>query len=426
MSQNSLVDTSTAQFSKTSGLKPALAAALASLEVQLDQELARYRRTRTVYRTLTQPRVGSSTTSQLQQLTVISTKEGKKQTSEDIRRGNQNNFGAVTTNTPALTVQPEELSVADKTNTSSASPAETQEEILATPKTKELHNLQVPSVGAKTNSTSIVPKIAEDRKSENPKEPDDFLESSEALLQSLKEEPNTQRRTNSSDLLSPLGIGSMLLLLLASLTLGFIVFNPTRLPQFSLDGWLKPKTLTNAENTDESGKNTKTGLQQPQLTPIPKYPNLAESEFPELRNPNDVVGLKPKARPTLKASPYPAATPKPTNPRTTAIQLQPVAPPINSPPISTAITPNLSSHLLNQNQQHADAQLKTSRDGYYHLVTENQGDRTFAEAKNVVPDAYLATDGKLIYLGAVKNKEKAQKLLQKLQAQGIKARIQQP
>ncbi len=425
MSQNSLVDTSTAQSSKTSGLKPALAAALASLEVQLDQELARYRRTRTVYRTLTQLHVGSSTSNQLQQLTVISTKEGKKPTSEESRRSNQNNFSAVTTNTPAP-IQPEELSVADKTNTPSVFPTETEEEIPVTPKTEELHNLKMPSVRAKTTSTSIVPTIAEDRKSENPKEPDDFLESSEALLQSLKEEPNTQRRTNPSDMLSPLGIGSMLLLLLASLTLGFIVFNPTRLPYFSLDGWLKPKTLTNAENTDESGKNTKTGLQQPQLTFIPKYPNLAESEFPEVRNPNDVVGLKPKAFPLLKASPHPAATQKPTNPATTAIQLQPVASPRKSPPISTAITPNLSSHLPNQNQKHADAQLKTSRDGYYHLVIENQGDRTFASAKNVVPDAYLSTDGKLIYLAAAKNKDKAQQLLQKLQAQGIKARIQQP
>ncbi len=426
MSQNPLVDTSTAQFSKTSGLKPALAAALASLEVQLDQELARYRRTRTLYRTLTQLHVGSSTSNQLQQLTVISTKEGKKQTSEESRRGNQNNFGSVTTNTHAPTVQPEQLSVADKTDTRPVSPAETQEEIPATPKTEELHNLKIPSVGAKTNSTSIVPTIAVDRKSENPKEPDDFLESSEALLQSLKEEPNTQRRSNSSDMLSPLGIGSMLLLLLASLTLGFIVFNPIRLPYFSLDGWLKPKTLTNAENTDESRKNTKTGLQQPQLTPIPKYPNLAESEFPELRNPNDVVGLKPKVRPTIKASPYPAATPKPTNPGTTAIQLQPVAPPRKSPPISTATTPNRSSHSPVATQQQPDTQLKPSSDGYYHVVTENLGDRTFASARNVVPNAYLSTDGKLIHLATVKNKEKAQKLLQHLQAQGIKARIQQP
>jgi len=37
------------QSSKTPGLKPQLAAALACLEVQLDQELARYRRTRTGY-----------------------------------------------------------------------------------------------------------------------------------------------------------------------------------------------------------------------------------------------------------------------------------------------------------------------------------------------------------------------------------------
>lgn len=436
MSQNPLVDkTSAAQSSKIALLKPALAAALASLEVQLDQELARYRRTRTVYRTLTQPRVESSTSSKPQQLTVFSTIGGKKPTVEESLSSNQKKFGAVTTNTPDTTaLQREEQMVPHKTNIPpSASAPETPQEIPDQPKTEELHNLKIPStsVGAKTqttpvpNSTSIVPAVVENRTSENPT-PDDFLESSEALLRSLTEEqPNTQRRTNSSDsLLSPLGIGSMLLLLLASLTLGFIVFNPTWLPHFSLDGWLKPKTSDKAENTEESGNNTKTGLLQPQLTPIPKYPNLAESEFPEVRDPNDVVGLKPKAIPTLKASPYPVATQNPTNPATTAIQQQPVAPPINSPPISTPTTPYQSSQSPDKRQQQPDAQLKLSRDGYYHIVTENQGARVFASARKVVPDAYLSTDGKLIYLGAVKNKDKAQQRLQQLQANGIKARIQ--
>jgi hypothetical protein len=57
MSQNQLVE-SGHQSSKTPGLKPALAAALSCLEVQLDQELARYRRTRTAFKTPSQPRIG--------------------------------------------------------------------------------------------------------------------------------------------------------------------------------------------------------------------------------------------------------------------------------------------------------------------------------------------------------------------------------
>ncbi|MFM7370625.1 MAG: hypothetical protein ACKO2Z_23115, partial [Sphaerospermopsis kisseleviana] len=45
MSQNPTIDSGTSS-AKTSGLQPALAAALGSLEVQLDQELTRYRRAR--------------------------------------------------------------------------------------------------------------------------------------------------------------------------------------------------------------------------------------------------------------------------------------------------------------------------------------------------------------------------------------------
>jgi len=246
MSQNPLVDTTTsaAKSSKTPELKPALAAALASLEVKLDQELARYRRTRTVYRTPSQPRVGSSTLLKPQQLTVISTTEGKKPTVEESRQANHDKFEAVTATDAPTSVQQEELSIPDNTNTPSVSTPETQEEMPVTPKTEEVHNLKMPSTPQKAktqttptpNSTSIVPAVVEE-----PKSPEDFLESSEALIRSLAEaQPDTNRRTISSDsLLSPLGIGSMLLLLLASLTLGFIVFNPKSLPQFSLGGLWK-------------------------------------------------------------------------------------------------------------------------------------------------------------------------------------------
>src|SRR4051794_19521900 len=78
MTQNPLNDSGS---SKTPGLKPALAAALASLEVPLDQELARYRRTRTGLVSSNQPRVVSYMSSQLQPLTAIPTTSGTTQSS---------------------------------------------------------------------------------------------------------------------------------------------------------------------------------------------------------------------------------------------------------------------------------------------------------------------------------------------------------
>jgi cell division septation protein DedD len=59
-------------------------------------------------------------------------------------------------------------------------------------------------------------------------------------------------------------------------------------------------------------------------------------------------------------------------------------------------------------------------------VTDNQEASSLAAARKVVPDAYLSSGNKLIYLGALNSKEEAQQRLKQLQAKGIKARVQQP
>ncbi|MBO3463520.1 hypothetical protein G7B40_006900 [Aetokthonos hydrillicola Thurmond2011] len=426
MSQNPLIDLGI-QSSTPVQLKPALAAALASLEVKLDQELARYRRTKTVYRNLSQPRVGSFTSSQLQQLTLLSMKESVKNTSQESGTENQKEPPATVTAAATSLSQQEELSVPDQTNTPSIPSSQTFQQTPVTPKTEELQNLTITANTTEiTNSTSIVSTVtpqAPESNNKNPVQPDDFLDSSEALLRSLAEEQtNTPKQTNpNNSLLSPLGIGSMLLLLLASLTFGFVVFNPKSISQFNLKGVFTSKTTTKVENTAAQSKKTKLG-DEPALTPIPKYPNLAQRELPEVRDPNDVVGLKPKPNPTSISSPYSIST---TNPSTTPYQLQPiqpVAPTINnSPPILTATTP-LSP--FSQKPVAIDTQIKPSKDGFYHIVTENQGLQAFNSARKIVPDAYLSADGKFIYMGAVKNKDKAQQLIQQLEAKGIKARVQ--
>lgn len=456
MSKNPLLD-SGAQSSKTYRLKPALAAALASLEVQLDQELARYRRTRHGQRTTSQPLVGRFTSSQPQQLTAINTLGGKTQSSvEDSLEDELEKFGTATTKTAPTDFEQEDFSVPETTiNTppqeitdhqqvpTSAHAAETSpsEAVRSTSthvsSAPELED-SIPLDSAKTktapasNSVSLVPASVKKHKNaelsepdktpdETNKQPDDYLESSEALLRSLTEEqPKTQKQTNSNDsLLSPLGIGSMLLLLVASMTLGYVIFNPKVLPQLGESGLFKQNTPTaNPDNTKQD-VNKATSVAQPSLTPIPKYPNLATDEFPEVRDPNDVVGLQPKPKPTLRALPNPIPPQNPTFPTTQARQ------PLPQPtlvPIPTATIPSPQPSSI---QQKPKTEIEPSADGFYHLITDYRGEDSFASARKVVPDAYLSPDGTLIYLGALKNKEKAQQLLQQLQAKGIKARIEQ-
>ncbi|MGH1393093.1 MAG: hypothetical protein ACRAVC_03535, partial [Trichormus sp.] len=71
-------------------------------------------------------------------------------------------------------------------------------------------------------------------------------------------------------------------------------------------------------------------------------------------------------------------------------------------------------------------EIKPAADGRYFIVADNQEASSLTTAKQVVPDAYLSTNQKLIYLGALTTKEEAEQRLKQLQAKGIKARIQQP
>jgi hypothetical protein len=321
---------------------------------------------------------------------------------------------------------------------------------LATAKTEELNNLDhVPSTLDSPKrqtqlpppppnfSSSIVPAIVKDTKSENLvqpddtlKQPDDYLESSEALLRSLTEEqPQTKKPSNYGDsLLSPLGIGSMLLLLVASLTLGYVVFNPKSLPQWNLGNLFNSNSSAPPENTQEVGSNVQPQIQPPS-TSIPKYPNLAAEEFPEVRDPNDVVGLKPKVEPSLSVVPNPVVPQNPANPQvavpntitplkpTNAIALAPVPTVKTLPPLNLSPTPKAKT------SPKPNAEMKPSKDGFYHVVIDNQGP-VLASARRVVPDAYLSSDKQLIFLGAFKTKEQVQQQMKLLQAKGIKARVQ--
>jgi hypothetical protein len=418
-----------AKSSKTPSLKPALAAALASLEVQLDQELARYRRMRlAAHKTLNQSRWRGSTSYQPQKIA--------KASPQTITEGSQE-FSlpqVPTTESPASNVVPD-----------------TREEALNHvkenfPKQHALKISSCPPEDTTPSSAKLVPAVIEERnKTEDlvtantvSQPPDDYLESSEALLRSLTLEQSQQtKRSNAADsLLSPLGIGSMALLLMSSLMLGYVVFNPKNLPQFSFQKFLR----YNSHSKTQTANNTNKTQSQPLLTPIPKYPNLAASEFPEVKNPNDVVGLTPATKPnslptpavvpttpnsTLTPQPQLTSTPSPVLPTLQSPAVSPTtAAPLQLSPSPTA-TPTSSTSPTVTLENIDDPQIKPSADGFYHIIADNQGE-TFAKARQVVPDAYLSPEKKFIYLGALKTKQQVKRQLQLLEEKGIKARVQQP
>ena len=408
MSQNPLIDSGT-QSSKTSGLKPTLAAALASLEVQLDQELARYRRTRIGMRTPNQTRMGSYINSQPQELTDITPTVVKTQPP----------VAEIKADAPPALVQ-------DETPQTHPAPATFKAETQDNPQvSSNSESIKTQAPLPLSNTSSIVPAVVKDTQKENlpeandtPKQPDDYLESSEALLRSLTDEQSqTKKPSNSNDsLLSPLGIGSMLLLLVASMTLGYVVLNPKSLPQLNFGKLFNGNSPPSAENAAsvENNPQSQESQPQPELTPIPKYPNLAAKEFPQLKDPNDVVGLQPKIQPTPTTLPNPIFTQTPVNPPVVnplpqTQPLPPVMPPISQlqpTPVPTITPPK------------AIAQITPAADGFYHIVTDNQDNGSLTAARKVVPDAYLSRSQKLIYLAAVKTKEEAQQKITTTTGQG--------
>jgi hypothetical protein len=446
MSQNPLMHSSS-QFSKTPSLKPALASTLASLEVQLDRELARYRRYRGKSRTSNQVQPANSNGSQLQYSTSTNTNikdnivEVTTQPVVEAERQEipvshiNSNLSPIHVTEIPTPPPPPPLQVAKVAMSVATLATESTRTEPNTPQTASIVPAAKPKAESNSNNSDLgVPPTSE---------PDDYLESSEALLRSLAEEaPKEQKQKANNSLLSPLGIGSILLLLMASLILASAIINPKSLP-FRLDGLFRRNNPAVSKNSETVGGKGQISARNVEVASVPKYPNLARKEFPEVNNPNDVIGLKPKSSSnpiTTNSLPIQNKIPQNQIPTQQIPQNQipqnqiptqqiprpavPIAPTTINPLTANSPTANLPSP--QPTQEVPISQIKPSADGFYHIVIDNTDPNAFANARKAVPDAYISDDKKLILLGAMKDKNGVQELLNEVKAKGINARIRQP
>ncbi|HEY9816882.1 MAG TPA: SPOR domain-containing protein [Candidatus Obscuribacterales bacterium] len=293
--------------------------------------------------------------------------------------------------------------------------------------------------------------------------PDDYLESSEELLRSLADEaPPSPQPTYEPDedepgivasLLTPLGIGSMLLLLLSSATLGYVILNPSLVGLPRLGQWGSDRST--AESVVSS--STQGGIPNP---------NLAEEEFVDLgldtlsTLPRTGQPSQPSPPSANAAAPAPSANAPTTAPTTTSTalttQLQPaltpevvepspsvesdssdvvyvpdpepvaVAPaaPVQPPAPEPAYTPAPAPA-----PAETAAAPSTAPSNYYYVVTDYSGDRSLDDARQAVEDAYVRNfpdAGAQVQFGAFSDPERAEALLNELADQGIPAEIYQP
>lgn len=291
---------------------------------------------------------------------------------------------------------------------------------------------------------------------------DDYLESSEELLRSLAaEEAQVQaERGFMQSLLTPLGVGSMLLLLLSSALFGYVVMNPTGISR------LFASNQSNSASTSQPSTDTPP-MEGPAIAP---QPNLAAQEFKDL-NLNTLSTLNPgKASPAAMPSPRssvaPVSRPVPPAPTTSAPatssapQLappEPVAPapapsystrsaapppsyPARSaapvppaPRVTAAPVPVERSVAVPRALPPAAAPTAAPRSappGGYPVKVEIpfDGDNTLGAVQKVVPDAYVrsASDGRaVIQGGAFGTPAEAEARAAELRKQGISAEVKQ-
>lgn len=332
MSQNISVESTSTNF----GINPTLQAALSSLDVQLEEELARYRRQRTGRPLMSPKGLGRNQTHK--PIDLISVERVRNQP----QRPALGMSTAPLASFPLFMVQPAPEASSHQTPpnplniTSDTSPGmvvaaqnQADDNFGSQPGT-EPPTPPIPLAGGGGLATAGI--------SQSP--PEDYLESSEQLLRSLAEAETAPapKKPFTEKLLTPLGIGSLLLLLLSSATAVYFLSNPSSFAAI-LDRFFGTTTPTPVQNntvptsTNNSGKNTS----------VVNGPDLASDEFVDL-NLNTLSHLETSPKPSPSASSLQVVPSLPTLPNTgTATTVAPSVVPNTALPRRSA---DLSSVLL--------------------------------------------------------------------------------
>lgn len=300
--------------------------------------------------------------------------------------------------------------------------------------------------------------------------PSEYLASSEELLRSIAEEEpelRAEREPNAllDTLLTPLGLGSMLLLLLSSTMLGYVVMNPSSIGLGTATSQ-SPSAPSEAATSDQTTADRTTNpspdlssqefkdLDLDTLSTLPK--KSAVSKPATTTKPNSTqksTANSGRSTPTTSAAPAsgtasgesgsvaaPAAQPRlstvvvPAAPPVVPVPEPAIAPPKPAPvapePISAAPPePEPIEPTVTESTTAAVSAPSPTRSPSYYVVTDYSGDPSLQHARDVVPDAYvrnLPSEGAKVQLGAFSDEAKAQELQQELQQQGIEAEIYQP
>ncbi|CAD5941202.1 hypothetical protein PCC9214_01938 [Planktothrix tepida] len=406
-------------------LKSELKAVLGCLDVQLEPELTRYRRHRRRTKQTTPDSTGQ-TTPQFQQTpdaVAVAVNEGAASQGKLFEPQAQPSGWET-----VVPSQPAPLVVSNSATTTND------------PKT----NGKDPAVSFNLKSSAPVAAPS-----------DGYLESTEALIKSIEERrsQSPEKRSLMASLLTPMGIASMFLFLLSCTALSYVLSSPSSRTSLGLNRFFPTPTPTANPSPTTPPTTASTDTSLPATDSL--SPNLAAKEFVNLDldtlsniNPNPNTLPTPAVAPPVPPSPA-TTLPAPSNNLTS-----PTDPGLNNltqellpkkPTTSTVPTPTTTAPAPVTGQGRSAATVQPgggtapkvatastppkptepikSQDGYYYVVLDYVDERSFEQAKEVIPDAYIAEfkTGKKIQVAALTDAASAKRLRDELKVQGINA-----
>ncbi len=288
--------------------------------------------------------------------------------------------------------------------------------------------------------------------------PDDYLESSEELLRSLAREEAQIRveRGFLESLATPLGVGSMLMLLLSSAMFGYVVMNPASLsglsqlfarravapspaPTAAQGGQadIPNSPPLDAQEFVDLGLGNLTTLKTRPTSGLPQNskpsptasasPSVLPSASPDANKPNPVVPKSP-ANPSLSSAPVqpaPVSRPNPapvapSYPRSTYLP----APTIRRAPAPISL-PTVPIARPQPPIERAPALTVAPQSRSWHVDTPYDSDRTYDKIQQSNPGAQFVNtpEGGFVRSGSYGNEAEAKAKAQELQNQGIPAEV---
>jgi hypothetical protein len=253
--------------------------------------------------------------------------------------------------------------------------------------------------------------------------PQDYLASSEQLLRSLaEEEPKSLKQAKKSGWLNPLGLAALLVLLVAGGALAYVLY--PNLWTDLVQGKKDTQTASTSSNNvapKTAPKTTSTTSQAVSPPNLASNPDFLDLNLQNLSTVATTPSIEPKTNPPVAPvvkTPVVRSIPGTENPQNllSALlppgQTSPNSPVVTQPQVSASGLPKLGRPAPNGKV-------------YYYVLTNYTNNNSLIQGRRIARDAFVVTSptGKKVQIATFVSKADADISVRKLQKRGIAAQV---